>query len=717
LAVLEETGPAIDELLPGTWHAAVLRVFTGVAAAVMAGDTTLDPGERRRLRRVLAHQRDLAARWTAKGGNFEHVAALLDAEQSRLTGRLDEAAQLYVRARELAAAQRNPMLEALVCERTATLLTDRGWTRMALGPLLDARERWCQWGAFAKVAQLDAQWPQMATIAQVSRPTDERTDELTTSESTTSRALDTATLVGISQAIAEDIELADVVERVLALAVENVGAERGALLLVERGELHLTAEWTSEGHRAHGHDASVSLSRLRDRLPSTVLRWVERTAEPIVLDDAGNDLRFSGDPYLRSVGAGSVLCTPIIKHGRLIGLLYLENRLSSRCFTAQRLEILRLLAAQAASALDNARLYADLRASEVRWRSLVQQLPDHVVLVDRDGTVEFANRSVPLDADGNQSNPLELMAPESRREVSEALAKVFATGVQQSLEVEWRSKTGEQHVAVVRIAPIVLDHGPARVIAVTTDVSERRRLEARVRQQQRLEAMGTLAAGVAHEINNPVQGILNYAELIASAQEASPLIREFASEIEHETDRVATIVRNLLRFSRQEQHEAMEEQSLARVVEGTISLLRALLRRSQIQLELRIPDHLPRLTCRPQQIQQVVMNLVTNARDALDQRYSGYHADKRVEIEGSTFERDARRWLKISVSDHGGGIPEAVAARIFDPFFTTKGRDRGTGLGLAVSHGIVRDHGGELVLHNRPGFGANFVIELPCSPV
>jgi PAS domain S-box-containing protein len=720
LAVVEEIGPVIEELLPGMWYSAMLRVFTGISAAVIASDATVDAGERRRLRRLLEHQRELAVRWTGKGGNFGHVATLLDAECARLHGQLDEAAQLYVRARELTAAQRNPMLEALVCERTATLLIDRGLSRLALGPLLDARERWCQWGAFAKVAQLDEQWPELATIARVVRSHDERTHEsttTTTSESTTSRALDTATLVGISQAIAEDIELADVVERVMALAVENAGAERGVLLLVERGELHLTAEWTSGEYRSQ-LDATPSLAELSDRLPSTVLRWVERTAEPVVLDEVSNDLRFSSDPYLRRLGGGSVLCTPIVKHGRLIGLLYLENRLSGGCFTAQRLEILRLLAAQAASALENARLYGDLRASEVRWRSLVEQLPDHVVLIDPDGTVEFANRRTqPLDGDGGRTSSLEMLLPESRREVAQALGEAFATGVQQTLEVEWRSRTGEHHIGAVRMAPIVLDGGPARVLVVTTDISERKHLEARVRQQQRLESMGTLAAGVAHEINNPVQGIMNYAELIASSEGVSELVREFASEIEHETDRVATIVRNLLRFSRQEQHEPMEQVSLSSVVDGTISLLRALLRRSQIHLALQIPGDLPPLTCRAQQIQQVVMNLVTNARDALDQRYPGHDEDKRVAIEGDAFERNGRKWLRLRVSDRGGGIPEAVAGRIFDPFFTTKGRDRGTGLGLAVSHGIVRDHGGDLVLHNQPGVGASFAIELPCSPV
>ncbi|MCA9439088.1 MAG: hybrid sensor histidine kinase/response regulator, partial [Candidatus Omnitrophica bacterium] len=155
--------------------------------------------------------------------------------------------------------------------------------------------------------------------------------------------------------------------------------------------------------------------------------------------------------------------------------------------------------------------------------------------------------------------------------------------------------------------------------------------------------------------------------------------------------------------------------AVAALIEGTSSLIHSVLRKDQIELRLALAPALPAVRCRSQQIQQVIMNLVTNARDALNARYPGYHPDKRIEIGAAlvTGEADGSERVRIWVADRGGGIPEAVVARIFDPFFTTKGRDQGTGLGLAVSHGIVSDHGGELRLDNRPGEGACFSLDLP----
>src|SRR5690606_586285 len=225
-----------------------------------------------------------------------------------------------------------------------------------------------------------------------------------------------------------------------------------------------------------------------------------------------------------------------------------------------------------------------------------------------------------------------------------------------------------------------------------------------------------LASGVAHEINNPIQGIMNYAELILDSPAADETICDFASEVRHETERVATIVRNLLAFSRQEQHSQQPDSvSVRALVEGTLSLIRSILRKDHIHLDLAIPETLPLLRCRPQQIQQVLMNLVINARDALNQRFSGYSDQKQISIRAEALIREDREWLRIRVDDRGGGVPEHVVRRIFDPFFTTKGRDQGTGLGLAVSHGIVAEHGGRLTLENRPGHGASFVIELAAA--
>jgi predicted ATPase/signal transduction histidine kinase/tRNA A-37 threonylcarbamoyl transferase component Bud32 len=709
----------IDRSLPRTWYIAISRTLRGIGAAVLAREAT-SGSRRRKLLALLTKDAKLAERWTAQAGNFAHVAALLRGELAALRGDLDEATRRFEQARTLAGEQHNPIYEALASERLAAALLAHGHERPALGPLLDARDRYQYWGAFAKVSALEQQWPELTKRSGTNNRPIERTSS-SSSNSTTSRAIDSATLLKASQTLADDIRLEEVVDRVMSIALENAGAQRGVLVLADEGKLSLAAESSAEAGTLTHLDNLIPLGRAAQKVAASVLHWVERTGEAVVLADAGEDHRFQADPYLRAGGGFSILCLPFVKRGRLVGLLYLENRLSAGSFVPERLEMLRLLTAQAASALENARLYADLRSSEIRWRSLVEQLPDHVILVDRNGELEYVNVFTHTRRPTNlHFGADDLLSNQYRDMADVAIKRVFEHGAREQFEVEATPANGDARWYSVRVAPIVVDGRIERAILVATDISDRKRaerqrehFEGQLRQQQRLESIGTLASGVAHEINNPVQGIMNYAELIAGSEAANDDIREFAGEIEIETRRVTTIVRNLLAFSRQELSEASEAVALAEIVNGTLSLVRAVMRKDQIALDIDVPADLPRVRCRSQQIQQVIMNLVTNARDALNNQWPGYNEHKRIRITASAFEQDGATWVRLSVEDRGGGVPEDVVGRIFDPFFTTKGRDKGTGLGLSVSHGIVTEHGGRLVLDNQPEVGARFSIELP----
>jgi len=278
--------------------------------------------------------------------------------------------------------------------------------------------------------------------------------------------------------------------------------------------------------------------------------------------------------------------------------------------------------------------------------------------------------------------------------------------------------SGEEFPATVLLTRMKVE-GRAFLQATVRDITEHKRaeeqrqaLEGRLRQQQKLESIGTLAGGVAHEINNPINGIMNYAQLIKDELgEGVPLV-EFADEIIVETKRVATIVRNLLTFARHEK-QSHSPAKVSDIVEDTLSLVRTVIRHDQITFEADVPDDLPKVKCRSQQIQQVLMNLLTNARDALNQRYPEYDPNKIIRLTARVIEKRGKPWVQATVEDHGGGIDPEAQVRIFDPFFTTKGRDRGTGLGLSISHGIVREHHGELHVESVPGQYTRFHLELP----
>jgi len=239
---------------------------------------------------------------------------------------------------------------------------------------------------------------------------------------------------------------------------------------------------------------------------------------------------------------------------------------------------------------------------------------------------------------------------------------------------------------------------------------EKQALEAQLRQSQKIKSIGTLASGVAHEINNPLTGMINYADLIAE-RVSDEQLRKFAQGIIKEGNRVAEIIKSLLYFSRQEK-QSHSPARMEDIINASLTLIGAVLRKDQITVEKEIVPDLPQVRCRSQHIEQVIINLLTNARDALNQRYEGYHEDKLIRILVQPFEEDGIQWIRTTVEDHGMGISADVIDRIFDPFFTTKSRTEGTGLGLSVSYGIVKDHHGELTVESEPGKDTRFYLDL-----
>lgn len=264
----------------------------------------------------------------------------------------------------------------------------------------------------------------------------------------------------------------------------------------------------------------------------------------------------------------------------------------------------------------------------------------------------------------------------------------------------------------------VLDGRPC-VVGFFTDATDRlrreeeqHRIEAQLRQTQKLEAIGTLASGVAHEINNPLMGMLNYAELVKERVAAIPRVVELADGILEEGWRIANIVKNLLSFARRDEATGSLA-SVREIVDASLSLLGNLLIKSQIELHIDIPSDLPAVRCRRQQIQQVLVNLIRNAQAALDERYLHAAPDKTLSITAGVLDDQEGTWVRIAVEDHGTGVPESIRERIFEPFFTNKGRDRGSGLGLWVSRGIVAEHHGRLLFETQVGEYTRFYVDLP----
>ena len=274
---------------------------------------------------------------------------------------------------------------------------------------------------------------------------------------------------------------------------------------------------------------------------------------------------------------------------------------------------------------------------------------------------------------------------------------------------------------LVEATSVKLDMGnhSEAVVNFLTDVTELRQyekdkleMESQLRQQQKLEAVGTLASGVAHEINNPINGIINFAQLMLDNAHPDCTAKNYAKEIIRESEHISTIVKNLLQFSKQDK-QSHSFASVYDIIDRTVSLTGILIKRDQIDFRIEIEKNLPPIKCRSQQIEQVVMNLLTNARDALNEKYPEQNSDKVIDLSCYSFEEEGHRWIRLAVKDHGNGIPEDIRDKIYEPFFSTKAKDKGTGLGLSISFGIVKEHGGRMLVETEAGTFTKIIVELP----
>jgi signal transduction histidine kinase len=267
-----------------------------------------------------------------------------------------------------------------------------------------------------------------------------------------------------------------------------------------------------------------------------------------------------------------------------------------------------------------------------------------------------------------------------------------------------RNRAGRNLVVNVSIAPLVGKEGEriGRLILLD-DITQRTRLEDQLLQAEKLTSLGLLAAGVAHEVNTPLAVISNYIQMLAKQLPAGDARHALIDKIVKQTFRASEIVNHLLNFSRTGAAE-FQPVSLNQVVEETLSLLTHPLRTGRVQIIRNLSPELPAVLGSSNRLQQVFLNLFLNARDAMP---SGGMLEVRSAAYNGTVE--------IEVTDTGAGIPRENLARIFDPFFTTKASARGTGLGLSVSYGIIKEHAGKIEVRSTPGKGTSFRLEFPTA--
>ncbi len=429
---------------------------------------------------LAAHYRHLGIWARHCPENFEDRRVLLAAEIARLEGRPLDAERLYEDAIRQALKNGFVHNEALANELAARFYGARGFATIADAYLRKARDCCLRWGAEGKVRQLEQSHPLLREEAAPER-------RRTTMEAPQEK-LDLATVVMIHQTVSGEIVLEKLIKTLMVIAVEHAGAERGLLILSRGDQLWVEAEATT-GLNTVEVTLRQALVTSSD-LPDSVLRYVVRTQEPVILDDASKEKVFSADQYVIQKRARSILCLPLIKQTEMVGVLYIENNLAASAFTPDRIAVLKLLSSQAAISLENARLYGALTMSEERWRNLFENVPVGVVLTDSHGRYVAANQAFQRmtgysEAELRHLSPVDITHEEDRPATAAIIAaRAAGAPYPQNVEKRYRRKDGSVIWvdASAFVAPIVA--GPPLFAGAVVDITERKRAEDDLRRSE-----------------------------------------------------------------------------------------------------------------------------------------------------------------------------------------------------------------------------------------
>ncbi|GGA29904.1 AAA family ATPase [Okeania sp. KiyG1] len=622
------------------------------------------------LEQVKTKQKQLKA-WTEScPENFLHKYLLVEAERHRVLDDKGSAIEIYDRA--ISGAKENGFTqeEALANELAAKFYLEWGKEKIAQTYMVEAYYCYARWGAKAKTDHLEATYPQLLTpiLQQPKSTLTLKTKTTLTSDRTlrtTSNAntsiLDISSAIKASQALSGEIELEVLLSQLMKIVLENAGADKAALILNNDGTWEIVSQCIEE-------TCQLCLTSLdnSDRLPASIVRTVQRTKKPIILNHGVQDTHLASDTYLIQQQPKSLFCNPILNQGQLIGILYLENNLSAGAFSSERVELLNLVCSQAAISIENARLYQQSQNYAKKLEGTVQEL----------------------------------------QQTQQQLQKSFEELKQAQLQLV---------------------------------------------QSEKMASIGQLTAGIAHEINNPLGFIsgnftftdyyiqdliellkLYQAELPSPSEKILNKVKEMELDyliedlpknidsIKQGIKRITEISTSMRIFSRADT-VAKVPFNLHEGIDSTLLILKHRLKADEKRPEIEVVKNygnLSEVNCYPGQLNQVFMNLIANAIDALEENNLGKTFE---EIETApnqiilTTEIDReKQQIIIRIRDNGMGMSKEVKEKVFEHLFTTKGVGKGTGLGLSISRQIVEEkHGGQIVLTSELGEGTEFAIVLP----
>ncbi|AGL02413.1 GAF domain-containing sensor histidine kinase [Desulfoscipio gibsoniae] len=416
-------------------------------------------------------------------------------------------------------------------------------------------------------------------------------------------------------------------------------------------------------------------------------------------------------PPINQLNLVSLALDPLIVKSNVIGVLMIGSQ-RENAYTEDEVKFTRQLADQLTICIENARLYEQVLHGKMEWEETFRSLTDPILLIDQNYNIIRCN------------NQLEGLPGQINGEPEKSKCYRYVWGRDEKCEFCLMDEVYQNQAPAYR--RIQLESGktfdvhyypvfkPNReiysVIHHTKDITEQIKMEAQLTQSDKLAAIGEMAAGVAHELNSPMTAIIGNSQMIMRDGGIDESNAELLQDIINCGLRCKRIIQNLLTFSRQDQRP-MARTNLNKVVESVLSLVQYQINRNNVAIKLNLDTNLPDVLANEQQLDQVLVNLLLNARDALENS----PRDKQITITTELRKTDAGEYVTVKVTDNGEGIPAEHIMKIFNPFFTSKEANRGTGLGLSVSLGIAEAHGGTIEVNSTPGQGSCFTLFIPVN--
>jgi len=651
--------------------------------------------------------------------NFEHKYLLVAAEMEALTGRMEVALDLYDRAIEMAGENGFLQDEALANELAAKYWMDKGKGDFAQPYLKRAFDRYQGWGAKRKVALLEKNYPQFLPKAGGHHGLSMNGAAAPGQVASEVDYLDLTAVIKASHAISGEIVLESLLEKMMDIIMEIAGAEKGTLILKKVDQL--VVEIQAAGADRAMEYPGISVDESMD-LPVSILHYVTRTHKEVILDDASNEALFSQDQYVLKNEPKSVFCIPILNHGELTGLLYLENNQAIGTFTEDRVELLKMISAQAAISLENAQYYTSLNESEKKYRSLYENAVEGIFQSSPDGRILNANPAI-IRMLGYESLDELLCSienfdkgwstdPEHRRDFSQILEE---KGRVSDYEVQLYRKDGSKIWISISAQAAYDSMGRVHHIdGSLLDISERKEKEKAEKERQQAEdssqAKSQFLANMSHEIRTPMNAIIGMTYL-ALKTELTERQRGYLDKVYTAADSLLGLIDDILDFSKIEAGKLTMEWadfSLEDVLENLANLLAGKSHEKGLELLFSCPKNIPEILLGDStRLGQILTNLVANAIKFTEK------GEVLVSVEPVTRSSD-EVVLRFMVRDSGIGISVQEQAKLFQSFtqadISTTRKYGGTGLGLTISKRLVEMMNGEIYVESEPGMGSTFIF-------